>query len=257
MGAAPALGGGAPLRAAIIARVEPKAVFFDAGETLVHPHPSFPELFAEVLRDEGHEVDPETVREMAWRASQRFTEKLRSDEHALWSTSPDRSRRFWFSMYLGLLEDTGIEDSDGRVTAALYARFSDLESYRLHPDALPLLERLAAAGYPMGLISNFEAWLEGLLERLDVTRFFPVRVVSGLEGVEKPDPAIFRIALDRMGVEAEESVYVGDHPYFDVKAAREVGMRPVLIDRRDLYPDADALRISSLEDLPQALGLPI
>ncbi|HEX6207441.1 MAG TPA: HAD-IA family hydrolase [Actinomycetota bacterium] len=235
--------------------METKAVFFDAGETLVHPHPSFPELFAEVLRDHGHEVDPEMVRELAVGASQRFTETLRSDEHALWSTSADRSRRFWFSMYLGLLGDTGIEDPDGRLTDALYARFSDLESYRLHPDALPLLERLEAGGYPMGVISNFEEWLEGLLEKLAVTRFFPVRVVSGIEGVEKPDPAIFRIALDRMGVAAEESVYVGDHPYFDVEAAGEVGMRPVLIDRRGLYPEADGVRITSLEDLPEAVGL--
>lgn len=255
MGAAPPRGRGAPLRAAIIAAVDPKAVFFDAGETLVHPHPSFPELFAEVLRDEGYDVDPETVREIMWGASQRFTDTLRSDEHALWSTSPDRSRRFWFSMYLGLLGDTGIEDPDGRITAALYARFSDLESYRLHPDALPLLERLDEAGYAMGVISNFEEWLEGLLEKLGVTRFFPVRVVSGIEGVEKPDPAIFELALERMGVAAEESVYVGDHPYFDVEAALNVGMRPVLIDRRDLHPDAEALRITSLEDLPEAIGL--
>lgn len=235
--------------------MEPKAVFFDAGETLVHPHPSFPELFAEVLRDEGHDVDPETVRQVVWGASQRVTETLRSDEHALWSTSPDRSRRFWFTMYLNLLADTGIDDPEGRVTAALYARFSDLESYRLHPDALPVLERLDAGGCPMGLISNFEAWLEGLLEKLDVTRFFSVRVVSGVEGVEKPDPEIFRIALDRMGVAAEDSVYVGDHPYFDVEAAQRVGMRPVLIDRRDLYPDVETLRITSLEELPEAVGL--
>lgn len=235
--------------------MEPKAVFFDAGETLVHPHPSFPELFAEVLRDEGYEIDAETVRELAAGAAQRFTDALRSDEHALWSTSPERSRRFWFAMYLSLLGDTGIQDADGRLTEALYARFSDLESYRLHPDALPLLERLASGGYPMGVISNFEEWLEGLLEKLDVTRFFPVRVVSGIEGVEKPDPTIFRIALDRMGVAAEESVYVGDHPYFDVEAAREVGMRPVLIDRRDLYPEADGVRITSLQDLPEAVGL--
>lgn len=235
--------------------MDPKAVFFDAGETLVHPHPSFPELFAEVLRDHGHEIDPETVRELASSASQRFTDTGRSDDHALWSTSPDRSRRFWFSMYMGLLGDSGISDPDGRLTEALYARFSDLESYRLHPDALPLLERLEAAGYAMGVISNFEAWLEGLLDKLDVTRFFSVRVVSGVEGVEKPDPAIFRLALERMGVAAEESIYVGDNPFFDVEPARKVGMRTVLIDRRDLYPDVDGLRITSLEDLPRVLGL--
>jgi FMN phosphatase YigB (HAD superfamily) len=50
-------------------------------------------------------------------------------------------------------------------------------------------------------------------------------------------------------------VYVGDHPFFDVEAARAVGMVPVLIDRRGRHPDVDAIRITSLEDLPEAIGV--
>jgi putative hydrolase of the HAD superfamily len=76
-----------------------------------------------------------------------------------------------------------------------------------------------------------------------------------VEGVEKPDPAIFRIALDRAGVRPEEAIYVGDHPFFDVDPAREVGLQPVLVDRRGRHPDADAIRITSLEDLPAAVGI--
>jgi len=80
-------------------------------------------------------------------------------------------------------------------------------------------------------------------------------VISGIEGVEKPDPQIFRIALERSGVAPEHAVYVGDHPFFDVDAAREAGMFPVLIDRRGRHQDTDALRITSLEDLPAAVGI--
>jgi putative hydrolase of the HAD superfamily len=76
-----------------------------------------------------------------------------------------------------------------------------------------------------------------------------------VEGVEKPDPEIFRIALARAGVEAGGAVYVGDHPFFDVQAAREAGMVPVLVDRRDRHPDVDAIRITSLEELPGAIGI--
>ncbi len=86
--------------------------------------------------------------------------------------------------------------------------------------------------------------------------YFPVRVISGAEGVEKPDPQIFHIALERAGVEPEESVYVGDHLYFDVEPAAQIGMLPVLIDRRGMYPDADCVRITSLHDLPEAIGIP-
>jgi putative hydrolase of the HAD superfamily len=232
---------------------EVKAVFFDAGETLLYPHPSFPELLAEVVREQGHAVDPADVQKVMADFSRRFTESFR--EHRLWSTSAERSRAFWFSIYREFLERVGIDDPDGTVVRALYQRFSDLASYRLHPDALPVLDRLHTAGVVLGLISNFEEWLERLLETLEVTRFFPVRVISGVEGVEKPDPEIFRIALDRAGVAAEDSVYVGDHPVFDVDAAARVGMLPVLIDRRGRHPDADCIRVTSLEDLPASIGL--
>lgn len=241
---------------AIIPAVAIRAVFFDAGETLVYPHPSFAELFAEVVREEGHPIDPAVVLEKVTAFfSQRFTEALKGEEHRLWSTSEERSRVFWMRMYRAFLEEIGIDDADGSLTDALYARFTDLGTYRLHPDVTPVLDRLRSTGLLLGVVSNFEDWLERLLETLGVAGYFPVRVISGVEGVEKPDPRIFRIAFDRAGVEPTESVYVGDHPYFDVQAAAEVGMLPVLIDRRGRYPEADGIRITSLEDLPRALAI--
>ena len=88
------------------------------------------------------------------------------------------------------------------------------------------------------MISNFEAWLDRLLGELGVRSSFAVRVISGIEGIEKPDPRIFELAMERAGVEPERSVYVGDNPEFDVDPALAVGMLPVLIDRRDRFPDA-------------------
>jgi FMN phosphatase YigB (HAD superfamily) len=61
--------------------------------------------------------------------------------------------------------------------------------------------------------------------------------------------------MERAGVEAGRSVYVGDNPEFDVDPALAVGMFPVLIDRRDRFPDAPGIRIASLEELSDVLGL--
>lgn len=230
-----------------------RAIFFDAGETLVYPHPSFAELFAEVLRQEGHAVDPSRVQGVVSAYSGRFTDLAR--EGRTWSTSRERSRDFWMGIYQGFLAEVGIADDEGRLGERLFHTFSDLASYRLHPDVIPVLERLDPTGLSLGVISNFEEWLERLLESLGVSRFFPVRVISGVEGIEKPDPRIFEIALERAGVAAAESVYVGDHPFFDVEAAAVAGMLPVLIDRRGRYPDATGHRITSLEDLPAVIGL--
>jgi len=240
------------LRPISLTAVRYAAVFFDAGETLVHPHPTFPDLFAAILRREGHEVDAETVRDRIHVVFDRF--KLAADENELWTTSPEKSRRFWHDVYEIFLRDLDIRDPDGLVDR-LYAEFTDLANYRLFEDVPPVLDRLDEAGLVLGVVSNFEEWLEQLLEELGVLSRFDVRVISGVEGMEKPDPRIFRLALERAGVDPDVSVYVGDDPVMDIAPATAVGMLPVLIDRRERFPDAEGLRVTSMVELPGVLGL--
>jgi len=228
------------------------AVFFDAGETLVHPHPSFPELFATILRREGYEVDVETVRDRIHVVSDRF--RAAAQDNELWTTSPERSRRFWHDVYTIFLRDLGLSDANGLVDT-VYREFTDMANYALFDDVPDMLTRLRAADLTLGVVSNFEEWLERLLERLGVRSYFSVRVISGIEGLEKPDPRIFELALERAGVSAGDAAYVGDNPEFDVDPALEVGMFPVLIDRRDRYPDAPGARITSMAELPDVLGI--
>lgn len=229
-----------------------RAVFFDAGETLVYPHPSFPDLLARVLRREGHAVETTDIREKVHVVSSIFTEAAQRGE--LWSTSRERSQRFWTKVYSALLAELGLPFEDG-LRQAVYETFTDLTNYRLFPDVVETLERLRDAGLVLGVVSNFEEWLERLLESLEVTRFFGVRVISGAEGVEKPDPRIFRLALDRTGMLPAESVYVGDSPSFDVEPARAVGMFAVLLDRRGRHADHPGPRITSLQHLPATIGM--
>ena len=82
---------------------------------------------------------------------------------------------------------------------------------------------------------------------------FPVRVISGLEGLEKPDPRIYRLALERAGIPAESTAFVGDNPEFDVEPPAALGMFPVLIDRRERHPDHDGARITDLRELADLL----
>ena len=228
------------------------AVFFDAGETLVHPHPSFPDLFARILVREGHDVDARTIRERIHVISDRFAAAARDNE--LWTTTPERSRRFWHDVYGIFFEHLGIRNANGLIDT-VYREFTDLANYALFDDVVPALDRLRDAGMKLGVVSNFEEWLERLLEQLGVRPYFDVRVISGIEGLEKPDPAIFRLAMARAGVTADRSAYVGDSPVFDVEPALALGMTPVLIDRRDRYPDAAGTRIHSLDELGGVLGL--
>ena len=228
------------------------AVFFDAGETLVHPHPTFPDLFARILVREGHDVDAETIRDRIWVVSDRFAKAARENE--LWTTAPEKSRAFWYDVYSIFFEHLGISNAGGLIDV-VYGEFTDLANYALFEDVVPVLEKLHGAGLALGVVSNFEEWLERLLEQLGVRPYFDVRVISGVEGLEKPEPAIFRLAMDRAGVSPERSVYVGDNPEFDVEPALALGMLPVLIDRRERYPDSTSMRIRSLDELPAVIGL--
>ena len=224
-----------------------RAVLFDVGETLVHPAPSFPELFSVVVAAEGHARSPEAVIDASRAVFHRFSEAARDVE--LWTTSPERSARFWKSVYERMLGELDIPD-DGHLSDVLYATFTDPANYELFDDVEPALDELEAAGLVLAIVSNFEAWLEDLLGRLGVRDRFGVRVISGREGVEKPDLRIFELALERLSIEAADAMYVGDNPEFDVVPAATLGMTPVLIDRRGRYLDAEGTRIADLRELP-------
>jgi putative hydrolase of the HAD superfamily len=223
-----------------------RAVLFDAGETLVHPAPSFPELFAGVLSTRGIERSPEAVIEASRAVFHRFSEAARDND--LWTTSPEASARFWKSVYARMIRELDIGAADG-LADTLYEAFTDQRNYALFDDVAATLDALGAAGLALGIVSNFEAWLEDLLGSLGVRERFGVRVISGREGIEKPDPRIFTLAIERLGIDARDVAYVGDNPEFDIAPAHALGMTPVLIDRRGRFPDADGIRITDLREL--------
>jgi putative hydrolase of the HAD superfamily len=228
-----------------------RGVLFDAGETLVHPAPSFPELFGRVLAGAGYERAPERVIDASRAVFHRFSEAARDDD--LWTTSPEASARFWKSVYARMLEELAIEHTDG-LADMLYETFTDQRNYGMFDDVPAALDALDADGVVAGIVSNFEAWLDDLLRTLGIRERFGAIVISGIEGIEKPDPRIFTLGLDRLGLPADEVVYVGDNPGSDIAPARALGMMPVLIDRRDRFPDADGVRITDLRQLSDVIG---
>jgi putative hydrolase of the HAD superfamily len=227
-----------------------RAVLFDVGETLVHPAPSFPELFSGVLAETGHARSPERVVDASRAVFSRFSEAARDND--LWTTSPEASARFWKSVYVRMLDELEIVTPNG-LPDTLYAAFTDQRNYAMFDDVAPALDALDAAGFTMGIVSNFEAWLEQLLHALGVHDRFRAVVISGIEGIEKPDPRIFILGLDRLGLAASEVAYVGDNPEFDVVPPAALGMTPILIDRRGRFPHADVTRITDLRALPDVL----
>lgn len=127
----------------------------------------------------------------------------------------------------------------------------------LFPDAAQTLSSLRAAGLRLGLITNGSVRMQSSkLKCLALAPAFDAVLISDAEGVRKPDPEIFRRALERLRASPEHAVFVGDHPEVDVSGARGAGMKAVW--RRDRIlsrtVEADAI-IEELGDLLPLLGV--
>lgn len=235
----------------------PEWVFFDAGETLVSPRPSFGRAIVQICREEGCVLDESRADEVADACFREFLDLLEEfGEGRLFSTSPEKSRRFWTRYYVEFLQRMGVEGSEAvSLSHVVYDELSSFERYGLFDDVEPALTTLHASGINMGLVSNWEPWLDELIDYLGVGRFFEVRVISGREGIEKPNPEMFRRALLRAGAEPRSALHVGDDPRADAQAASSVGMSVVLIDRRGRHPDGPWPKVSDLKSLVGLLGL--
>lgn len=96
------------------------------------------------------------------------------------------------------------------------------------PNTLKTLEKLKAQGFKLGMITNgFGDFQSSNIHALGIQKYFDVILISEIEGLRKPDPAIFLRAADLMSVQPEECVYVGDHPTNDIIASKNVGMKGI------------------------------
>ena len=114
-------------------------------------------------------------------------------------------------------------------------------------NSIPLLKELKARGYLTGVITNGPSVLQN--HKMDTSGLRPycdIVVVSGDEGVHKPDPRLFEITAERLGVKPQECVYVGDHPINDIQGALSAGMRAIRMNfgwfkDKDLRPDVTVI----------------
>ena len=145
----------------------------------------------------------------------------------------------WEVLMKAMFREVSAPDVDAAYAKALAAH-TERNFWRRVPPELPdALRKIRAAGWKTGVVSNSEGKLIDILTEVGVAELFDTIVDSGVEGVSKPDPAIFHLALDRLGSSAERAIYAGDVPKVDVVGARAAGVEAVLIDTLDHYPDYD------------------
>lgn len=156
-----------------------------------------------------------------------------------------------------MLDDAGIDRS--RIPAlldALRQAHLDFNLWSKVPEGLrESVLALRKTGVKVVIVSNSEGSLEKLFDRLGILDAFDFVLDSAIVGIEKPDPGIFRIALDRTGIPADRALHVGDVYAMDVVGARAAGVHPALIDPAGHYSGRhdDVPRVESVKELAESL----
>lgn len=106
-------------------------------------------------------------------------------------------------------------------------------------EARPVLEALYAR-YPMVLVSNFYGNVESVLADFDLRRYFRDIIESAVVGVRKPDPKIFQLGVDALGLKPEEVLVIGDSYKKDIVPAESIGCHVAWIKGKGWTADEDA-----------------
>jgi putative hydrolase of the HAD superfamily len=218
---------------------EIEAVTFDVGNTLITTWPSVGHIYAEAAARHGEShVTPELLQER-FRAV--FPGRLHLTEtRAGWEQLVDE-------VFAGLTE----RPPSQTFFPEIYERFAQPEVWRIYDDVLPTLDRLAAMGLRLAVISNWDERLPRLLGRLGLASRFETLVVSCEVGHAKPDGAIFAEACRRLGLPARRILHIGDSEEMDLQGARAADLGALRIHRSGISPGPDHLH--TLLELPSRL----
>lgn len=221
-----------------------RAVLFDMGGTLVHP--DWPRLARAAAAEAGRVFSHAELE----RAMKEILCAVDLDLQRGLPPAADTHLRHWvFRRMYGAL---GLDaDACARLSPALDAAHDERHLWSLlDPTAPRVLAALRGRGLRLGVISNTEdGRLADLLELVELSAHIDLHLDSHVVGVRKPDAAIFHLALAQLGVAPHEAAFVGDSYGHDALPAQAAGLRALLLDPFDLYPDCQCARIRKLSEL--------
>lgn len=203
-------------------RIMTKAVLFDIGDVLFDefvPHTWLFHTIFLTLRANGKDVEWE-----AWN----------SERKRLAAAGPDPEEAIEHSLR-AFCDDRIEGDTLWKAARAEYERMRAVRPYGFLLEGMSSVIEELKSDFRLGVVANQHPPVADALNEYGIARNFDVIVISEAVGLYKPDPAIFQYALDRLGIEASEAIFVGDRADNDVKPAKALGMKTVRLRRGIQY----------------------
>ncbi len=196
-----------------------KYIFFDVAGTLLHK-PTFYEIVLEVLKRNGHRIEI-------------FDLKLKHKIASEIIQFPDRtSRDFYQDFNEKLLYSLGIIPTE-KLLEEIFSNCSYLPWEKFEDTKM-----LSKINIPIGIISNFNATLNEKINAFFGPVFKDIFVSEEL-GVSKPNIEFYKRAIEKVNLFPENILYIGDSLRLDIKPAASLGIKTLLIDRDDFYPNSE------------------
>ncbi len=207
-----------------------RAVFFDAAGTLFETSEPAGYIYARIARKYGVEADRAKVNAGFRRAFSSTPGPAFGPGHTAGELR--RLEREWWRR---LVRETfrGLGDFGAAFDAffdELFAYFAEPAHWKRIPGATSVLQDLKKSGTRLGIVSNFDYRVYGIIGGLGLAPYFDSITISSEAGFAKPAKEIFIAALARTGVAAREAVHVGDSERLDLPSAQAAGLAVILVD---------------------------
>jgi putative hydrolase of the HAD superfamily len=216
-----------------------RTIFFDAAGTLIEPRIPVGESYARIAGKYGVITTGAVVGE-AFRQAFHESSGLAFGPGRTAAELRRMERTWWREIVATSFARIGSFDDFDSYFDELFAYFADPKSWVAEEGAVQLLDQLKHRGYQLGVVSNFDYRLYGILEGLGLNGYFGSITLSSEAGWAKPDPLIFTAALARHQTTPDEALHVGDSAHLDVVGAHAAGIATVLIDPKAAAPIANA-----------------
>jgi|TARA_B100001971_G_C18259652_1_gene585512 putative hydrolase of the HAD superfamily len=211
-----------------------KAIFLDAGGTLIKVKGTVGEVYATTAKRHGLTIEPGSI-------NGAFRQAFEKAPPLAFPGTPEnqlieKEKAWWMCVVQDAFSAIGIDRIAERFPSFfqdLFHAFEGSDEWELYPEVIEVLEEFEKREIPLGIISNFDSRLTLICEDLQIASFFNSITISSREGSAKPDSTIFQQALAKHNIKPHEAMHVGDSLRDDVEGATKVGLHAVHLDREN------------------------